>query len=350
MNEVQCKKDTNRYFSWYRNDKAAMIGLSLRGKDHISHQVPLQDYHLLRILPNGWLLAVVCDGVGSEPYSDVGSVIAAKSFADFICEYWGVYVDEVNIHNIMKSAALFATGKIKKKSEEDGNSIYDYSTTLHAVIFADGIVYFFHSGDGGIVAMFEDGNFSLITEPQKGSDKQSVIPLLSSPAYWQIGTVKKKAISIMLCTDGLYDKIVSTPLKRYGDGIDKTIAAFYMSPWVISQDVKIMDIADLYCRTFNEIKPDLFYSRIEQAISQGKNNKKVKQFVNDYVYQNNRPLKEIEGIRDDITAAIIVNTTKMPARKPIDYYKGPNWEEINLKIYNEIYNNLGEEEKCITQE
>ena len=351
MEYVHNQANEEGLLSWYADSRAAMIGVSLRGKSHTAHDMPMQDYHCLRVLPNGWLLAVVCDGVGSEEHADIGASIAAVSFADYTVKYWGAFLDEGSILNLLKCAALYAAGKICRESGNAGNPVRQYSTTLHAAVYANGVVYYFHSGDGGIIAMHDDGTYSLLTKPQKGEDGESVVPLMAGPKAWQAGVADSGVQSILLCTDGVYDKIAGKILRKYDEGLDKAIVAFFISPWAADPSETPKESAELFRRVFRENQPNDFYPRIAKAVAQGNDDCDSMQFVADYVFQNNRPLTSLQGIQDDITIAVIQNTAQYPELQPMEYYKGPDWETINQRVYRLLYESKqAGSDKCDTQE
>ena len=319
------------------HDEHAVIAFSLQGKSHRRQHLPLQDCHAVRSLQNGWSLAVVCDGVGSKPHSDEGSRIAANAFANFVTDFWGSYQDPDSILNLMKCAALYATGKMRNLAEKSGNSIHDYSTTLHAAIYANGMLYWFHSGDGGIIALMKDGTYKLLTTPQK--DEEYVLPLLEGPSRWELGKSEDPVQSVMLCTDGIYDKIAGTVLRKYGDGIDKGIATFFLSPRAFDDWNDLEVIAERMRSVFDDSsQPNDFYPFIAKAISRGTDcEDEAFIFVRDNIFSENRPMQSLQSIQDDITVAIIQDTAGEPPIMPLDYYKGPDWTAISQSVSKILY-------------
>ena len=328
---------SNLMESWSINKSHAMIAFSLRGKAHIHQGMPLQDCHAIRTLPNGWSLAVVCDGVGSKPHSDEGSRIAANSFANFMTDFWGSYLDADSVLNLMKSAALYATGEMRCASERSGFPINDYSTTLHAAVYANGLVYWFHSGDGGIIALLEDGTYQLLTTPQK--EGEYVIPLLEGPSQWETGKTEIRAQSILLCTDGIYNKIAGKVLRKYGDGIDKGITTFFLNPWSFEGfDNTVENIRRLE-RVFDDsAEPNDFYPDIAHGIAQGDDDEDLAfAFVRDEIFSDNRPLQSLKNIQDDVTIALIQDTGRKPKKQSMEYFRGPDWTAINQRVSEILY-------------
>lgn len=59
------------------------LSVSVIGPGHLLNGQPNQDSVLVKRVPSGWL-AVVCDGMGSKPHSDVGSRQACRAAFDVI--------------------------------------------------------------------------------------------------------------------------------------------------------------------------------------------------------------------------------------------------------------------------
>ncbi len=340
MSQIFKKETESELFHWGRNGNQALIAFSLQGKSHKQSNMPLQDNHALRLLPNGWSLLVVCDGVGSNLYSDRGSRIAANSFADFVVQYLGSFLNAESLFNLMISAAHYATGKLKDVAFEEGNPIREYNTTLHAAIYANGMVYYFHSGDGGIIVLNSEGTFQSLTEPQK--DQEYVIPLLSNPENWEVGQTDTRVQSVLLCTDGVYDKLAGAILRKHGDGLDKGLCTFFLSPWCFDFWEEPEHIAEAMSSVFSDqVSLNNLYEPIVKGVAQGKQEHKIpaSQFVLDWVYANNYPLESLQGIQDDITIAILQNTAERPAEQPMEYFKGPDWKTIQKNVYARLYGN-----------
>lgn len=321
-----------------RTEHACAVAVSLRGLSHEKHGEPMQDYHVIRTLPDGKILAVVCDGVGSEKNADIGAKLAAESFSDFVEHFWGYFQNQDSILNLMRTACIHAVGNIKKTAKQHAQDIHSYSTTLHAVIFASGIVYFVHAGDGAIIVMTEDGDLINVTEPQKGEDGQSVIPLLAGPKNWQLGCFSVKVQSVLLCTDGVGDRIAGKILRREECGLDRPIAAYFLSPWAFDYDGDLDQIATELQESFRSKTSASIFHRITKAIAQGKPILDVEIFAEkNYAGDLGRSIKAMQEIQDDISIAIIQRTDNYPTNKPTEWYRPPDWDTINKRIYEILY-------------
>lgn len=328
----------NRMISSIRTKGACAVAASIQGLSHAKRQEPMQDWHILRELEDGWVLAVVCDGVGSEKYADIGAKTAAESFSEFIVRFGGFFKDRGSILDLMKTACMHAVGKLEAIAEKNAHAVHEYSTTLHAAIFANGIIYYAHAGDGTIIAMTDEGNMILLTEPQKGADETSVIPLLAGPENWQFGSAAMSAQSILLCTDGVGDQIAGTVLRQEACKLDRPLAAYFLSPWAFDYKGNLNDIACEMADAFDGTNPEQFYHRIILAIAQGQSERKATQFVGEIYEKGVRlPARVLQGIQDDITVAVVQKAGCFPDEQPMEWYQPPDWETINRRIYKILY-------------
>jgi hypothetical protein len=67
----------------------------------------------------------------------------------------------------------------------------------------------------------------------KGPDGESVIPLQAGPDSWRFSVCAERAQSVVVATDGIWDKLCPSVLENYGfkSGMETSIASFFMSPW-----------------------------------------------------------------------------------------------------------------------
>lgn len=329
--------------SWEKGRCWSALGVSLQGLNHQQGGEALQDSHALRTLPCGWGLAVVCDGVGSEPHADIGARLAAESFADFTQRYWGFYQDEQSVLNLLRCAAMHAMGRLKRQAQADGCPLQEYSTTLHAAVYANGLAYFLHAGDGGILALLESGEYISLTSPMKDEDGERVVPLLAGPEYWQTGASPERVQSLLLCTDGVYDKLAGVILRDYG-GVDRGVASFFMSPWAFDCWDEPKKIAQCFQKAFRGGEPNDFYPHIVKAVAQGGDEEAAGAFVVERVYQKNRPLELLQGIGDDITVTLIQGIPAAVQIRPMEDYASPDWEDMNRKVYIRLFGELPRDE------
>ena len=316
---------------------------SLRGRSHAGNGEPLQDSCALATLPNGWLMAAVADGVGSEARAEVGSFIAAEAITSFCARFWGTDTAASSVLDLLRAGYNHAYGCIALRARNDNRPLHEYGTTLHTAVFSGTDVYYGHAGDGGLLVMNAQGCYQNCTEPQKAPDGESVVTLLAGPEGWEFGVVED-VISAMLVTDGVYDKLASKALKRFWNGVDNCLASWFLSPWGFDRgnDALAVDL-EAMAAAFRSATPNAFYPRLARAIAQGEDEAEAQRFVAEHVLQGNRPLRTLQEIQDDISVAILMDTSRKPNRRPWDDYRPPDWDDINRRIASELYERTVEE-------
>lgn len=183
-------------------------GTSLQGVDHKRLNIPCQDAHRIKTLPNGWVIAAVADGVGSALYSEYGSKVAVDTVINFCVDNMpftcGVVSAESDLIPLLRVAYNKAYKNIWELAESQGNDFKDYDTTLDVVIYNGNNIIYGHCSDGGIIALNDNGYYDCVTERMKGEDGESMIPLRFREK-WEFGIYQKSSSSILLFTDGIYD-------------------------------------------------------------------------------------------------------------------------------------------------
>ena len=128
-----------------------LTGASVIGPGHALEGTPNQDAFLNRQLYGGFL-SVVCDGMGSKPYSHLGSRLACRA-----------------VHDVIRSAEFLIDSQFlveciysRWMTLLDGLPQKDAVTTC-LICWGDtsGVVRYFQLGDGRIVApvlLFDEGN------------------------------------------------------------------------------------------------------------------------------------------------------------------------------------------------
>lgn len=182
-------------------------GYSLQGKSHIDRNTVCQDSSAAVKLKSGYYLGVVADGVGSAPYSDVGSRIAVESLQAYCEQYVKKGMKDVELEDILRDGYEYAFRQVEKFVTQQGGSIADYDTTLSSVLYDGTKVVFGHAGDGGIIVRKKDGTITPITERQKGADGTSVRPLRAGNSSWDFGICSDETASVLLVTDGMLDGV-----------------------------------------------------------------------------------------------------------------------------------------------
>lgn len=190
------------------------FNITQQGESHIKKDMPCQDYSCTKRmthLDQEIIIAAISDGVGSCEYSQIGSKVAVESFIEcltFNIENKVEEFSEETILTILKHAFHYSLSQINKTSEKDELPFLEYDCTLTGVVYVGNTLYFGHVGDDGIVALYSNGKYEMITERHKGDEANSVFPLREEDS-WQFGKCENIA-SCVLMTDGVLDFCVDS--------------------------------------------------------------------------------------------------------------------------------------------
>ena len=340
MSRIIPLKDLQRPF---KTRQCTVHDLSIRGYSHEISNMPMQDSFAALELDNGWIVLAVADGVGSKPYSDIGAQKAVEAVVNHINNFWGYYIDDASVETMLYAAYQSACAEIFEQALKDKASIHEYSTTLHTVIFSDGLLYIMHAGDGGIAILTEEGEYKKITSPMKDTDGEAVIPLQAGPEKWQFVVSHDRAQSVIVATDGFWDKLCPSILDGYGykSGIEKSIATFFMSPWARNweeEDLSLIREKEM-CVMRGDMQDAVteFYSTLVKGIAQGEDITEAQQLVKDKIVPGNVPLKLLRGIKDDITILSLIRFNPYPRKTESGHFSPPDWLAINQWANEKLY-------------
>lgn len=253
------------------------------------------------------VVSIIADGVGSCQYAEYGSSWAVKYAEEYIRHH---YVDNhlLNYESILKEAFHYALDSIITNSKAaSSEELIQYDTTLTIGIYDGDDLYYGHSGDGGIIGLTDRGEYVKVTEPQKGSDGISVLPLRLSE-YWTFGTISGLS-SVLLATDGIYDSFLPYLLKYEPVQIYVPLISYFM------------DNNDIQVSIDNE--------------------EELSNDIKDYLLSSS-----CNTIQDDMTVAVMINSDKLPEKQNPEYYAEPNWMALknkwDSKVYSYVPNNKSE--------
>lgn len=197
--------------------KLRHFSISQQGDSHVATGKPCQDFSVTASVKNETLgiemaIAAIADGVGSCDYSEDGSRIAVTTALNMLCQDLANVkeISEKTIPLLLKKAFQQAYDNIEKEADERELPFLLFDTTLTVTVLTeDGTCFIGHIGDDGVVALFEDGSYKMITNRIEGEEANSVMPL-SSKENWVFSIAKKPVAAVALMTDGLLDKSVGS--------------------------------------------------------------------------------------------------------------------------------------------
>ncbi len=248
-------------------------------------------------LDDGLFAAAVADGVGSCRFAREASSIAMSAFRQVMEESSLDASDERGLLSALKNAFKAAKESIERYSEDNRLPVSEFETTLTALIYDGHSIYYGHSGDGGIIALLDTGEYVSITRVQKGLDGESVITL-SQDEHWFFGSYRNVA-SVLLATDGVYNIFYPFYLK-------KTPVKLYI-PLISS-----------------------FLDNNQLSIS-SENEKDVEDTFKQYLLSD-----DCSVITDDMTVVALINTDAKTQLMPPEYYMEPDWDRLEQEYYDYI--------------
>lgn len=282
-----------------------MIGfynMSLIGTSHqLKEDGICQDANGVKVLDNGWVVAVIADGIGSAAKSNIGATIAVETVLSFISDNCLDQWHTTGLKSLIRVAYHKAMKAINVVATENGDDISEYDTTLTTVIYNGVNLVYGHVGDGGIIVLSPFGTYSQITKVQKGESYNETYVLRSSPDAWDFGVSHESVCAFVMVTDGILDVMCPPPLAK----TDQPIYIRFVRPFIDINVLQVKDVTDF------EI---------------------VQSEVGDYFRNLNSRI-----ISDDKTIVGVINLEITPEVCSKEYYQEPDWKSIKDKINRGLY-------------
>lgn len=320
------------------------FGISTVGKSHIKKGTCCQDSHYIKTMQNGWVIAAVADGVGSAKNSHIGSKIAVETVVEFCdeCMPWDFNI--ISIKSMMRTAYNYAFKQILRESQQSGEPIESYDTTLSMVIYDGQRIIYGHSGDGAIFALTTFGDYVEITRPQKSADGVSVIPLRGGYTQWVIDTYEEDLSAVLLMTDGMLETLCHYLLRDH----EKKTNRAYIPLMTYFADPNGFDVDNL-----KKIKKEIFdFVVAEENYESARFYDRLLEIYRKHVPENaeeiiekirttNYPISLMQAEQDDKTILGLINIDLAFDDKDAVFYAEPDWNALqdawNRKAYPHLY-------------
>ena len=260
---------------------------NMAGPYHIENGLPCQDSFAVFQDENHAVLAVA-DGLGSEMYSDVGAAVAARTAVEYCSGNIAAGMPFEDVRKVMNNACVSAYRAVLTRAEEDGNDPDEYDTTLCLAVYDGRRLFYAQSGDSGLVALLENGEYRRVTTQQRDEEGR-VFPLCWGPEKWEFGEVDAPVSAFMLMTDGVFEQICPRLLTDREIEINVPLARRFLDRF----DVGAEDVPEL-----------------EEA-------------AREYLEHYPRHLLD-----DDKTVIVLVNPDRRPEEKDEAYYAIPDWKTL----------------------
>ena len=137
-------------------DRWSVVGASVPGESHRRAGTGGQDWFDARVELAG-VVAVVGDGLGSRPHSDIGSRVATETFTDVVAAALAnAPRTEAGWATLFTRALASCVDELERHADAAGCPLADLSTTLLAAVVTDNVTATYQIGDGAIVLVVDD--------------------------------------------------------------------------------------------------------------------------------------------------------------------------------------------------
>lgn len=265
-------------------------GVTQQGPCHVKSGQVCQDAHKYIKCSEHLAVGAITDGLGSELYSDMASRLAADTSVEYCTEHIDESTSDDDILTVIHDAFTLAQDTIEHEAKERGYELDQCDTTLSLVVFKDGIVYYGHSGDGGIIVYTESGMYKSITQQQR-DDHGRVFPLFFREEKWVFGKFEERVSSVMLATDGMFEIFFPVYIREEPVNIYVALSQFFMD------------------------KESLGVQEKGEEILQGQ--------MNEFIAN----ISEAQ-VNDDKTVLVIIDSNIEVHLQTEEYYKEPDWQKL----------------------
>lgn len=273
-------------------------GITQQGTYHVKNGTVCQDAHKIIKCSDSCAVAAVADGLGSEEHSDIASRLAADRAAEYCAEKLDDALTDDQILEVIHTSFALAQSKIEEAAADNGHELDQYDTTLSLAVLRDGILYYGHSGDSGIVALTAEGFYTKVTEQQRDEEGR-VFPLYFGDEKWVFARFPEPVASVFLATDGMLETLFPVYIRNEPVSIYVALARYFM-------DGAVLRIAEVGEQAVRE-KIEKFLAGIPDA-----------------------------QVNDDKTVAVLINPDMEIKPQPAEYYAEPDWCELKRK-YDEAW-------------
>lgn len=194
------------------------VGASVTGPGHLLASQPSQDALSVRGWRGGWISAVA-DGLGSKPFSGVGSRLAVQCAQAVLRETDAWHLSDREVVTAIYQRWLAQVASLEPAA---------FATTLLlAACHAQGKVRYFQMGDGLIVAKSR-GVVQVLTPERTGFGNQThALGVDRSWSAWTTGSVQipHPGDFVLLMTDGVSDDIDAHHAGEFAAAVHREVAA-----------------------------------------------------------------------------------------------------------------------------
>ena len=193
------------------------IARSVIGYNHLTQQLPCQDYSEYRLLTPELLVGAVADGAGSAKLAELGAIVAVKTALDYVARWQGFYQryeTTLGYQGFMSPAIAEPffqklVRRVQRQLKEQAQTLQvpmqTLATTLLVFIASPRGLLAMQIGDGFLVIRSEDSDYQLVFHPDKGEyiNETSFITSQQALDSLQVQVINQPIAFICAATDGL---------------------------------------------------------------------------------------------------------------------------------------------------
>ncbi len=179
-----------------------LFGASVRGPAHIVNSLPNQDALLLKRLGRHGTLAVVCDGMGSKPYADIGAQKACKAVH--------MAIKNLGLTGFNPKLLIPEIHRLWVQLVKPHQTLDSVTTCLFAWVLPEGRTFVAQLGDGLVYYKTNHDVGPLLVSEKTFANETTGLGIARklSDWRWQVFEEKCESIEITLMTDGICDDVL----------------------------------------------------------------------------------------------------------------------------------------------
>lgn len=201
------------------SDSWSYFGASVRGPAHARDGLPKQDAWLGHKFGNTSVI-VVCDGLGSRPYSRHGAEQGCRSVISSVKQWLAVPNAPIGI--LIRLIHAIWTLRIYPYNESECAS-----TCLFAVACENGRLYVAQLGDGLSLVVGDDSLHRITSANDDFSNETTGLGIAHKFSDWKIFESSQSGISsVLLASDGIADDLDKNKLEEFSDFVLSSYSLF----------------------------------------------------------------------------------------------------------------------------
>lgn len=216
-----------------------VFGASVVGPLHVRNDLPCQDACSYQVLPSGWVVIAVADGLGSARRSEVGAVTAVTGTIEgirrLLAEPSGY---EASLPDAARNGVYSARAALETKASELGLDLRELACTMIVVVGRARSVSVAHVGDGAVVGLVES-QLILLSGPGESEYVNEVVPLTADS--WEAAVRVTTEITGLQCVAAFTDGCQRAALLRSEGGLEP-FARFFLPLFAYAQEVQDVEV------------------------------------------------------------------------------------------------------------